>query len=153
MSEKFESKLVPVLREGVEVVKVVFFKELTGYLSAKFPDRERSYVNKLSGAMINNLFGTLNEQEQVVDFVQNNKAVIREEMKAIATEFDGLKILLTDALRIQFMCDGQDGVQDQGVLENARDLGILIVERNMPMPGSFISMVRKIGESVGVLAR
>ena len=81
-----ESKLVPILREGVEVVKMIFFKELQGYLAARFPDKEKGYLNRLAGAVINELFGTPNQDEAFVAFVRQEQEVIEETFMAEVKE-------------------------------------------------------------------
>ena len=54
----FESKLIPILREGVEIVKMISFKKLKEALAKKHPDRESAFIAKLAGALVNIIFPT-----------------------------------------------------------------------------------------------
>jgi len=38
MAEAFDRKLIPSLREGIDVVRMIFFKNLKDYLQKKFPE-------------------------------------------------------------------------------------------------------------------
>ncbi|MEW6327053.1 MAG: hypothetical protein AB1487_05595 [Thermodesulfobacteriota bacterium] len=148
---RFESKLVPIMREGVEVIKMIFFKKLKAHLSQKYPWREAAYINKLAGAIINNLFGTPNPEEPFATFAEENKACIAEEMDHLATEFEGMRIPLTDALRVQFLCDNQEGIDSSRILARAQELHILLVDREAPLPRHFLDLVRKLGAAFGFL--
>ena len=149
---QFESKLIPVMREGVTVIKMIFFKRLTAYLSQKYPDRAVSDINKLSGAVLNELFGTPNPEEPFATFAEENKSCIEEEMKPIATEFKEMRIPLTDALRVQFLCDHGEGRDSASILSRAQELGVLLVDREVPLPTHFMSLARKLGCAFDILA-
>ena len=141
----FESKLIPILRDGVTIIKMVFFKELKTHLGKKYPDRSPEYIGKLSGAIINDLFGTPNNQESFAAFVKANQSRIQGEMETIATDFEQLRIPLTDALRVQFLCDSLEGIESEKVLSRAKALDILILDRNTPLPKNFMRLSRKLG--------
>jgi hypothetical protein len=147
-----EHRLIPVLREGVEIVKLIFFKNLKSYLGRKYPDREQSYINRLTGAILNELFGTPNTEQVFSAFVEENRSRIEEEMESLATSLPELRIPLTDALRTQFLCDHQEGVDSSPVLYRAKELGILIIDREVPLPAQFMSLVRRLGGTLGILA-
>lgn len=138
------------MREGVEVIKMVFFKKLRTYLTQKYPDREPSFTNKLAGTIINDLFGTPNTQEPFAGFAKENNAIIQEELANIATLEDTL-IPLTDGLRMQVLCDHQEGSDNSSVLIQAENLGILLVDRDLPLPHSFMHLVRKLGSAFGLI--
>ena len=146
-----ENRLVPVLRDGVNLIKMVFFKELKTYLSEKYPEREAADIGKLSGAILNQVFGTPNTTKPFATFALENRSLIETEMNAAANQFDRLRIPLTDALRIQFLCDSQEGIQNEEPLQCARDLGLLIVDREVPLPKNFMNLVRKIGQAYGLI--
>ncbi len=148
---EFESKLVPVLREGVNVIKMIFFKELKSYLIDKYQEKNSAYTGKLTGAVLNTLFGTPNKAESNVDFMRENKAVIDTEIKNIADQFIDLKIPLTDALRVQFLCSSQEGTENEDILSKAKELNILIPERPIPLPKSFMNLVRTLGVAYDIL--
>jgi len=144
---EYENQLLPILREGVDVVKMILFKRLREHLSKKCPGCEHAYINKLSGAIINDLFGGPSPDRVFVEFAEENKSRIDEELRNIPTEFEKLRIPLTDALRVQFLCDHQEGIDSSAVLRRANELGILISDREVPLPAKFVSLVRKLGSA------
>jgi hypothetical protein len=145
-----ENKLVPILRDGIYIIKMVLFKMMRSALAERYPDEEQAFVNKLTGAVVNTLFGTPNRAEPFLSFAKSNKILIDEEMKNIAVEFPEMKIPITDALRVQFLCDTQEGFDNETMLIMARDLGILIMEREVPLPDHFMTLARKLGEEYNV---
>lgn len=148
---EFESKLVPIMREGVDIIKMELFKQLKTRLSTKYNGREPSYIGKLCGAVINELFATPNDEKSFARFAKENRTQIKEEIKNIAIELKELRIPLTDALRIHVICDYQEGIDSSSILVRAQELGILISEREMPLPKNFLNMVRKLGKSISLL--
>jgi hypothetical protein len=149
--EEFESKLIPVLRDGIDIIKMIFFKKLKSYLSRKYPERDSAYINKLSGAIINELFGVANMAEPFASFVNKNKDKIYAEMKDLSFELEEMLIPLTDALRIQFLCDTQEGIDSSSILARAKELNILISEREIPLPNHFMTLVRTLGIKFNLL--
>ena len=146
-----ESRLIPIMREGVDVIKMIFFKRLQTYLGRKHADRGRQYINQLAGAIINDLFATPNAQEPFVGFVKRNRDCIAEEVNALASSFPELRVPLTDALRVQFLCDQQEGIDSTAMLTHAKDLNVLILEREVPLPKNFLDLVRTLGRGLHVL--
>ena len=149
--EEFESKLIPIMREGVDVIKMIFFRKLKDSFSEKYPDRDSSYISMLSGAILNNLFGVVNTAEPFASFAEENRAYINKEMKNVATELEEMRIPLTDALRIQFLCDTQEGIDTSFILEHAKTLNILLADREIPLPNHFMTLVRNLGNKFNVL--
>ncbi len=148
---EFDSKLLPILREGVNVIKMVLFKKLQVHLTEKYPDRDKAFINKLAATVINDLFGTPNPGELFASFAAANKTIIEEELNAVAGNFEELRIPLTDALRMQVLCDHQEGVDNSSVLARAKKLNILLMDRDLPLPHSFMNLVRKLGNALGLL--
>lgn len=148
---EFDSKLLPILREGIDVIKMVFFKKLQGHLREKYPARDKEFVNKLAAIVINDLFGIQNTGEPFASFVVANKAIIEEELKGVAENFEELRIPLTDALRMQVLCDHQEGVDTSPVLARAKELNVLLVDRDLPLPHTFMHLVRRLGSTLGLL--
>lgn len=148
---EYESQLIPILREGVDVIKMVFFKKLKMQLPQKYLHRDAGYINRLAGAIINEIFGTPNQSEPFATFVADNKFFIKLELKNITTDFPEMRIPLTDALRVQFLCDHQEGLDSSKVLAQAKQLGILMMEREAPLPAKFMTLVRKLGSSFELL--
>lgn len=146
-----ESKLVPVLREGVEIVKMIAFRDLREVVSRRFPERERHYHNKLTGAAINRCFGIVNPEPTFQEFAQSESQEIDDILNCLTADLPQLRIPLTDALRIMVLCDYQEGVDNSIILSQNQDYGILLVERDLPMPHRFIELVRRIGASLGLV--
>jgi hypothetical protein len=144
---EYENRLLPVLREGIHVVKMFLYKKLREDLSEKYADRERDFVSKLTGAMINELFGTPNPEEPFRSFNRANAETIGEELAALASDYPELKIPLTDALRVQFICDSQEGLENLLILARAKDLNLLLAERDFPLPDQFMKLARTLGET------
>jgi hypothetical protein len=142
-----ESKLTPVLRDGIHIIKMVLFKMLRSGLEERHPAWERADINRLAGAVINGLFGTPNREEPFLSFAKSNAALIDEETGRIAAEFPEMRIPITDALRVQFLCDSREGFDNERALLKARDLGILILEREIPLPDHFMTLARRLGEA------
>ena len=149
--QPFESKLLPTLREGVDVVKMIFFKQLQEHLAAGNQDRPPAFINQLTGAVVNELFGTPSREEPFASFAREHQQQIKEKLKAVADNFEALRIPLTDALRMQCLCDHQEGVDSTALLKKADENGILLKERDLPLPNSFLDLVRRLGISFNLL--
>lgn len=147
-----EPQLIPILREGIDIVKMVLFKRLKTRLVEKHPGFDTRFVNKLAGAILNDLFGSPNDSEPFASFAANNKSLIDGELACLAEEFEDFRILLTDALRTQFLCDAQEGVDSSRVLVRASELKILIIDREAPLPARFMSLIRRMGAAFDLLA-
>jgi hypothetical protein len=143
---EYEKRLIPILREGIHIVKMFLYKNLRQGLSEKYADRERVFVGRLTGAIINELFGTPNREEPFLTFNRENEAIIKGELKTLAADYPELKIPLTDALRVQFICDSQEGAENAVILNQAHDLEMLLVAREFPLPDQFMTLARSLGE-------
>lgn len=141
------SRLISVLREGICVVQMVLFKELRSLLTSKHPGRDSLAVSMLSGAITNELFGSLNREEQFQDFRKKNRADIEQELFSLAQELPSLTAALTDALRIQTLCDSMEEKDSAKLLNHAAEIGLLIQERELPLPSTFMTMVRSLGDA------
>ena len=141
-----QSRLIGALREGVGLVQMVFFKEIRALLKKDHPDLDDKKQLMLAGAITNELFGTPNPEPRFVSFRQEHQALIEEVMSGLATNLPHLCPYLTDALRVQALCDSQEGIEDPGVLQAAEALGLLVKERNLPLPSGFMTLVRGLGE-------
>jgi hypothetical protein len=145
-----QSELINVLREGVAVVQMVLFKELRNSFVNTYPDRDATDRAMLVGAIINALFGTENPEEKFQQFNQKNRAVIEQELIGLPQNFPKLMHRITDALRIQVLCDSQEGEDSAAVLEQAKKFGILIENSEVPLPSTFITRIRQLGEEHGL---
>ncbi|MEA3547072.1 MAG: hypothetical protein U9R66_05350 [Thermodesulfobacteriota bacterium] len=153
--EQIERKLIPSLREGVDVIRMIFFKRLKEYLVSKYGQESPPFHGMLAGAIMNELFGTSNPDEKFVLFARENQDRIQEELKLVASEFEDLRILLTDGLRIHFLCNHQEELveekENEELLARAREYGILIEERDVPLPKGFMELVYRVGKSYGLV--
>lgn len=145
-----QSELINVLREGIGVVQMVIFKELRSSFATKYPERDVTERAMLVGAIINKLFGMENPEEKFQRFNQENQAAIEQEMIGFPQNFPHLLHRITDALRIQVLCDSQEGEDSTAVLEKAKDFGILIQDREIPLPSTFMTLIRQLGEEHGL---
>jgi hypothetical protein len=145
-----ESRLIPVLREGICVVQMILFKELRSLLTRKHPDRDSLAIAMLSGAITNELFGTLNLEEKFQDFRKQNRAEIEQGLLNLSQELPALTAPLTDALRMQALCDHQEAKVPHDTartLTQAAEIGLLIAERELPLPSTFMAMARNLGDA------
>ncbi len=148
---EFESNLIPVMREGVEVVKMICFRKISLSLTERYPQQDKKYCSMLTGAVINKIFNTPNNQEPFTSFCADNRDIIETEIKDLAVNLEEMRIPLTDALRMQVLCDKMDNIEDDQTLKLAKDAGILIEGRELPLPHDFMEMVRRIGKSLGLI--
>ncbi|MCG6929990.1 MAG: hypothetical protein LJE64_05485 [Desulfofustis sp.] len=144
--EEKASRLIAALREGVSLVQMVFYKEVKNLLIGNHPDQEVKTLMMLAAAITNELFGTPNPDPGFTAFRQQHRALIEAELGSLAANLPHLCPYVTDALRVQTLCDKQQGIEDPGVLQTAESLGILIRERPLPLPSAFITLVRGLGE-------
>ena len=145
-SQQKESQLLPVLREGIGVVQMILFKEVRDSITSRYPDKDKAYISMLSGAIVNEVFGTPNPEPRFTAFFEENKGVIEQELLGLKENCQGILPALTDTLRLQALCDSQEGGDSSHVLSKADKLGILILDRPVPMPSSFMTLVRGLGE-------
>ena len=147
----FESKLLPILRQGIAVVQMVLFKRLRERFGIRYPEGDPTYIRRLSGAVVNEIFGSENDQEPFASFVKENEAAITEEVKRLPLEMVDMMVPLTDALRIQVLCDAQEGIDSSTLLMLANERKILLLPREIPLPAKFIDMVRRLGHENDIL--
>ena len=147
-----ESRLIPIIREGIEVIKMIFFKQLKEYLLVNRPERDSAYCRRLAGCIINTLFGTENPAEPFASFAAANAEHIACEMRNIPWAFAKMRIPLSDALRVQFLCDSIEGIDSATILIQADELGILLHDRPVPLPKHFLDLVRRLGRGFNLLA-
>lgn len=155
-NDSIERKFIPSLREGVELVRMIFFKELKANLAKTYSDKEAPYAGMLAGAMMNELFGTPNPQQKFADFAEENRQRIVDELGKVNSNFPELCIVLTDALRIHFLCNHQEAIGDESdnekILARAKEYGILLAERDVPLPKGFMELVYRVGKAHGLIA-
>jgi hypothetical protein len=140
------SQLLTALREAVGVVQMVLFKEIRSRLAKKKPDTMATHLSFLAGAITNEVFGTQNPESKFVRFLTENRGEIEQEMLALKDELPELCADVTDALRIQTLCDHQEGNDSSQILVRAKEFGFLMDDRDIPLPSSFMVLARALGE-------
>jgi hypothetical protein len=141
-----KSQLIPALREGIGVIQMIVFKEIRTQLARKQPDGDATHLSRLAGTITNELFGTPNPEEQFARFRRENWGTIEQELLSLGIDSPGLRAPITDALRVQALCDSQEGLGDDATaLARADALGILDRDRDIPLPSTFMTMVRELG--------
>ena len=141
-----KSQLIASLREGVAVVQMVLFKELKTRLAEKQPLKPQIFLSMLAGAITNEVFATQNPEKKFTVFRQENWGAIEQEILSLRTEMPQLCGKITDALRIQTLCDHQEGENSSQTLVRAKEFGVLVEEREVPLPSTFMTIVRLLGE-------
>jgi hypothetical protein len=140
-----QSRLIEALREAVAVVQMVFFKQTKALLTRKYSRQDERYLLGLAGAITNEVFGSVNPEPVVVAFREQNRGAIEQEMLALRDDLGELCGEITDALRIQTLCDHQLGIDSSPVLLRAKEYGYLVEERDIPLPSSFMTLARQLG--------
>ncbi len=146
-----QSRLKEVLREGVQVIMMVVFKHLRTFIAAKYPDEKQDFHAMLTGAVINALFGQENREEKFQTFKNENKAIVEQELLTFAASNSEMCDNITDALRVQVLCDSLEGENNEHILQRADELGILVKDRAIPLPTTFMTRVRTLGEENGLI--
>lgn len=150
---KIEHRLLPVLLDGIEVIKMILYMKLRAFFAQRQPgEDQKNFQAKLCGCIVNELFGTSNGEEPFASFATENHAIIEIELHSLAGSIPEMLVPLTDALRIQTICDFQEGIDSRHILQKAQNLGILLSDREMPMPHTFIALVRKMGNAFGLVS-
>ncbi|MDH3346744.1 MAG: hypothetical protein OEM02_01400 [Desulfobulbaceae bacterium] len=149
--EQLDSKLIPPLREAIDMVRMVLYDALRKDLEQRESDLSSSEIKLLAGAVVNSLFGTPNPEGEAAAFVVANRERVEDELRGVSERFPKYCGYLTDTLRMQVICDNQEGGNSLPSLLMARALGILKEERPLPMPSSFMITVRALGAQCGLL--
>ncbi len=150
-TDNTNSRLIPILREGVAVIQMIFFKEVKMIIAGKYPELEGSAQTMLAGAITNELFGSHNREEKFQNFRNQHQGNIEQELLCLKSELPQLTAPLADALRIQTLCDNQDGVDSGHILKQADSFGILPQDRELPLPSAFMETVRKLGAEYNLI--
>ncbi len=151
--KQMDREFIQTLREGIDIVRMVFFIRMRDHLMGNHPERGKKFSQMLAGAILNELFGIQNPEKEFAAFASKNASLIQEELRNVPKNFEDLLIPLTDALRMHFLCNHQDGMPDYSlaVLAKAKDYGILLEERNAPLPKGFMEMVYRVGKAYGLV--
>ena len=145
-NEQKKSQLIGALREGVAIVQMVFFKEMKNLIDTKKQELDAKSRSMLAGAVTNELFGTPNPEPLFQQFRERHRADIEQILLGLADDLPMLQSYITDALRVQTLCDSQEGKEDATVLAAADKCGILIKDRDVPLPSVFMTLARGLGQ-------
>lgn len=151
LEQAFDSKLIPVMREAVLTVQMVLYRTLKESMARRFADWPEDKQGRLAGAVVNSLFGTEAVDPEVVVFARNHRELAEEELRGLADHCGDLIPFLTDALRMQVICDNQEGVHSLGSLLMAKALGLLREDRDLPLPSTFMFSVRNLAAVHGII--
>jgi hypothetical protein len=139
------------MREAVAMVRMIVYQELRDALTEKYIDWNRDEYRRLVGCIVNDIFGTPAQDHDALQFCRKHIDVVEEEMRALAGNVPDILPHLTDALRMQTLCDHEEGTNTLPTLLRARALGILQEDRPIPMPSTFIILVRQAGAEHGLV--
>lgn len=140
------SQLVQSLREAVSLVQMILFKEMRLNLDQKQQDLPQSERSMLAGSITNEVFGTPNPETKFKTFREKNWGIIEQELLSLHENYLFLCRHITDALRIQTLCDSQEGEDSSETLLKAKKYGFLLEEREIPLPSTFMSIIRELGK-------
>ena len=146
-----DNRLLPVMRDAVTTVQMILFQVLRQSLRERQPEQDETLHTRLAGAVINNLFGTGPVDEAVSAFAAANRELVEAELRGLADHCGGLRPMLTDALRMQAICDNQEGIHSMPSLLMARALGLLEEARELPLPSTFMLQVRTLAVAHGLI--
>jgi len=146
-----DNKVIPVMREAIVIVQMILFKVLRQSVQERYCNQPEPYHAHLAGAVINNLFGTQPVDEAVTFFAAANRELVERELRELANWCAPLAPVLTDALRMKTICDNQEGIHSIPSLLMAKALGLLLEDRSLPLPSTFMIQVRTLAASHGLI--
>ncbi|MFT5699672.1 MAG: hypothetical protein ACI8ZB_002533 [Desulforhopalus sp.] len=145
------SKLVQSLREAVSLVQMILFKEIRTHFNTTLQHTDQAENAMLAGAITNEVFGTQNPEARFKTFKEDNWGIIEQELLSLHENHTFLCQHITDALRIQTLCDSQEGEDSAVTLIEAKKYGYLLEEREIPLPSTFMTIIREIGKEHGLV--
>jgi hypothetical protein len=148
---EFDVKVVPVMREAIVMVQMILYQRLKEDVRKRYQDWSDQEKTWLAGAVVNNLFGTEAADPQVNVFAREQRQLIEDELRELQSRVDDLIPHITDALRMQTICDNYEGIHSIPCLLMAKELGLLDEERVLPMPSTFMIAVRKLSAEYGLV--
>jgi len=148
---EFDAKIVPVMREAIVMIQMILYQRLKEDVQARYQDWSEQEKIWLAGAVVNNLFGTEAADPAVNAFARKQRELVEQELRGLKDRVGDLVPHLTDAMRMQTICDNHEGIHSIPCLLMAKELGLLDEERVLPMPSTFMIAVRKIGAEYGLV--
>jgi hypothetical protein len=148
--DRLDNRVLPVMREAVAAVQLVLFarlKKMFGESCGEWPPED---CRRLAGCVVNDLFASPATDRESERFPAQHRDRVEQELRNLAAGVPDLLPLLTDALRMQVMCDHEQGLNSLTTLLRARALGILQEDRSLPLPSTFMLAVRRLGTEHGL---
>lgn len=149
--DRIDNRVLPVMREAVAAVQLVLFTQLKKEYSARYGEWPQEAVRRLAGCVVSDLFASPVVDPQAARFAVEHRDQVEEELRSLPSRVPDMLPLLTDALRMQVMCDHEQGLNSLSTLLRARALGILQEDLPLPLPSTFMLAVRRLGEEHGLL--
>ena len=150
--QRLDNRVLPAMREAVATVQLVLFAALKNKFAGRYSERETTDFRLLAGCVVSDLFAQPPDDPAATRFASAHRDLIETELRGLAAEISDLLPLLTDALRMQVLCDQQQGLNSLPTLLRAKALGILLEDRDLPLPSTFMLAVRRLGVDHGLLA-
>lgn len=129
------------------MVRMIAFKRFRETLA----DSATTDSGRMAGALVNAIFDPTPTDSPATSFATEQQETLEQQLARAAETLGELRIPVTDALRIQALCDHQEGVDSTTTLRRAMELGILLAERDLPLPHTFLHLVRTLGQAWGLL--
>lgn len=148
---EFDPKIVPVMREAIVMVQMILYQRLKEDVQQRYQDWSDQDKMRLAGAVVNNLFGTEAADPEVNVFARKHRELLEQELRELKDRVSDMVPHLTDALRMQTICDNHEGIHSIPCLLMAKELGLLDEQRVLPMPSTFMIAVRKLGAEYGLV--
>ena len=145
------TRLLNTLREGIGLVQMILYRETRELLISRDKERDSAETALLAGAITGEVFGALNPGEKFVLFRRQHWAEIEQELLSLSSSMPELCQHITDALRVQALCDHQEGKDSTVLLHKAKSNGYLIEERETPLPSSFMTSIRELGATFNLI--
>ena len=149
--EKLDNRVIPAMREAVTLVQMVLFRELKEKLAEKYADWDQDEFRRLIGCIVSDIFGTPAQDPESVQFARRHIETVEAELRALAGNVPEILPHLTDSLRMQILCDREEGINTLPTLLRARALGVLLEDRAIPLPSTFMIFVRQLGAVHGLV--
>ncbi len=148
---EFDPKIAPVMREAIVMVQMILYRRLREDVQTRYQDWSDQDKTWLAGAVTNNLFGAEAADPDVNGFARKHRELLEQELRELKDRVSDLIPHLTDALRMQTICDNHEGIHSLPCLLIAKELGLLDEERVLPMPSTFMIAMRKLGAEYGLV--
>ncbi len=157
MEKSKENRLIAVLREAAGLIQMLLYKELRENLTSRHKAWEKEKIALLAGAVTGEVFGASNPDEKFVQFREQHHGEIEQELLALPENLPEICGYVTDSLRVLALCDHHDFPEKESdggsslLLVKAQNYGYLAEERETPLPSTFMTSVRTLGTSLGLV--